>query len=217
MTSAENYKALDLFEIAAKGISHEPFLKKLIKDETGNQAYVAYYLKVTEAAFLFHSSSVSNLWQVIQLFELHKSRDCAIQIANTALSIIDPDNPRVATLYSVQFKHHLALRHYEESFYALKANPDHDRKKDNLRDLVKTLLDERNFDMLLNFTYGGKSFTTFVVQVINLRPLQTWTSYSPTSYCPELGPLMQPIIYFTTSYTLTRLKEDRCARGWVSG
>ncbi|KAH1005345.1 hypothetical protein HUJ04_006346 [Dendroctonus ponderosae] len=136
LTSAENYKALDLFEIAAKGILHEPFLQKLIKGETGNQAYIAYYLKV------------------IQLFELHKSRDCSIQTAKTALSIIDADNPRVATLYSVQFKHHLALRHYKEAFYALKANPDNERKKDNLRDLVKTLLDERNFDMLLSFTYG---------------------------------------------------------------
>ncbi|XP_076265249.1 nuclear pore complex protein Nup160 [Rhynchophorus ferrugineus] len=137
LMSAENYKALDLFQIAAKGILTEPFLQeRMIRGQKGQQAYINYYLKV------------------IQLFELHKARDCAIQMANTALSIVDSDNPLLATLYSIKFKHHLALKHYQEAFYALKSNPDHERKKDNLRDLVKTLLDEKKFDVLLGFTYG---------------------------------------------------------------
>ncbi|XP_066259653.1 nuclear pore complex protein Nup160 homolog [Euwallacea similis] len=136
LTSGENYKALNLFEIAAKGVITEPFLQKLIKDHSENQALILYYLKV------------------IQLFELHSARDCAIQTANTALTIADPENPRVATLYSIKFKHHLCLKHYEEAFYALKSNPDIERKQDSLRDWVKTLLDERNFDVLLSFTYG---------------------------------------------------------------
>ncbi|XP_030768263.1 nuclear pore complex protein Nup160 homolog isoform X2 [Sitophilus oryzae] len=137
LMSAENYKALDLFQIAAKGIFTEPFMQeRMLKGDKGPQAYINYYLKV------------------IHLFELHKARDCAIQMANTALSIVETDNPLLATLYSIKFKHHLALKHYEEAFYALKSNPDHERKKDNLRDLVKTLLDEKKFDVLLSFTYG---------------------------------------------------------------
>lgn len=137
LTSSENYKALDLFEIAAKGIFNEPFLQnRILKGQKDATAYISYYLKA------------------IQLFELHKARDCAIQMANTALSIVEPNHPLLATLYSIKFKHHLALKHYEEAFYSLKSNPDQERKKDNLRDLVKTLLDEKKFDVLLSFTYG---------------------------------------------------------------
>lgn len=40
------------------------------------------------------------------------------------------------------------------AFDALNANPDKDRKNDNLRDLVKTLLDERKLDVLLKYVYG---------------------------------------------------------------
>lgn len=99
------------------------------------------------------------------MFEMHKARDCAIEIVNTALAIADPDSPRLATLHSINFKHHLALKHYDEAFYSLKSNPDLERKKDGLRDLVKTLLDERNFDVLLNFTYEDMDelFTNFVL------------------------------------------------------
>lgn len=46
LTSAENYKALDLFEISAKGVQTEPFLQKLINDPTDSQVYINYYLKV---------------------------------------------------------------------------------------------------------------------------------------------------------------------------
>lgn len=31
--------------------------------------------------------------QVIQLFEFHNARDCAINVANTALAIADQDDP----------------------------------------------------------------------------------------------------------------------------
>lgn len=46
LTSAENHKALDLFEIAAKGVQTEPFLQKLINDPSDSQVYINYYLKV---------------------------------------------------------------------------------------------------------------------------------------------------------------------------
>lgn len=41
------------------------------------------------------------------------------------------------------------------AFDSLNSNPDKDRKNDNLRDLVKTLLDERKLDVLLKYVYGG--------------------------------------------------------------
>lgn len=34
-------------------------------------------------------------------------------------------------------------------------NPDKDRKADNLRDLVKSLLDQKKLNILQNFTYGN--------------------------------------------------------------
>ncbi|CAG9772816.1 unnamed protein product [Ceutorhynchus assimilis] len=136
LTCAENHKALKLFQAASDGILVEPFLQKLIKDAHEGQEKIFYYLKV------------------IHLFELHKSRDCAIQMAVYALKAIEPESALVPTLYSIKFKHHLALRHYKWAFDDLKANPDLERRKDNLRDLVKTLLDEKEFDVLLGFTYG---------------------------------------------------------------
>lgn len=43
-------------------------------------------------------------------------------------------------------------------------NPDTERKRDNLRDLVKHLLDEKKLDVLLNFTYGGmEGFFTDII------------------------------------------------------
>ncbi|XP_060528379.1 nuclear pore complex protein Nup160 homolog isoform X2 [Cylas formicarius] len=139
LSSTENYKALDLFQFAAEGVLDEPFFhQRVLKDQPVDRdcARISYYLKV------------------IQLFELHRARDCAISVADLALGVINPENPLLATLYSIKFKHHLALKRYGDAFYALKSNPEDERKKDNLRDLVKTLLDEKNFDTVLSFTYG---------------------------------------------------------------
>ena len=57
-------------------------------------------------------------------------------------------------MYSIKFKHLLALNHYEQAYAALNSNPDKERKKDNLRDLVKTLLDYRELNTLVSFSYG---------------------------------------------------------------
>ncbi|XP_018568434.1 nuclear pore complex protein Nup160 homolog isoform X2 [Anoplophora glabripennis] len=156
LTSGENYKAQELFQAAAKGIFSDSFLEQRIlrtSEDNPTKAYINYYLKV------------------IQLLELHKARDCAINMANTALSIVEPDNPLSATLYSIKFKHHLALKHYKLAFESLNSNPDAERKKDNLRDLVKTLLDEKKLDILLNFTYG--SMDEFFTNILLTRARAT--------------------------------------------
>lgn len=47
----------------------------------------------------------------------------------------------------------MALDHYELAYEALEANPDEDRKISNLRDLVKTLLDNKELNTLMNLKY----------------------------------------------------------------
>lgn len=63
------------------------------------------------------------------------------------------------------FVHHLALGHYEEAYVSLIANPDTRRKEDNLRDLVKTLLDKKMLDTLMSFPYVNMDdiFTNIVM------------------------------------------------------
>lgn len=133
----EFHKAEKLFLTASKGVYTDKFL--ISRADTGieHRELVNYYLKV------------------IQLFELHNARDCAINVASVALSIADAGNPLRATLFSIKFKHHLALRHYQEAYNAMVDNPDRERKADNLRDLVKSLLDQRELEVLLNFNYGN--------------------------------------------------------------
>lgn len=79
MTTGENYKAQELFQMAAKGIFTDQFLAQRIltypHDNNQAKAYINYYLKV------------------IHLFELHKALDCAINLANTALSVTTADDP----------------------------------------------------------------------------------------------------------------------------
>lgn len=65
----------------------------------------------------------------------------------------------------------MALKHYKLAFESLNSNPDAERKKDNLRDLVKTLLDEKKLDILLNFTYG--SMDEFFTNILLTRARAT--------------------------------------------
>ncbi|KAL3269609.1 hypothetical protein HHI36_008672 [Cryptolaemus montrouzieri] len=139
LLTSENYKARELFELSAKGIFTDQFLsQKILKNSKDDptKAHVTYYLKV------------------IQLFELNNADDYAIRIANTALSKVSPDDPLAATLYSIKFKHHLKLKHYTYAYDALNSNPDEERKRDNLRDLVKSLLDGKELNTLITFNYG---------------------------------------------------------------
>ncbi|GJQ71484.1 hypothetical protein Trydic_g11201 [Trypoxylus dichotomus] len=138
LTSGEFQKAYDLFLKAAKGVFSEQFLIERISNFIGENANlcILYFLKV------------------IQLFELHGALNYAILVAETALTITEEDDPLKATLYSIKFRHHLALGHYEKAYNAMHSNPDKERQKDNLRELVKTLLDKRDLDTLMSFTYA---------------------------------------------------------------
>lgn len=88
LTNGENYKALQLFEGAAKGIFTEQFLaERMLTHETSQtRAYISYYLKI------------------IHLFELHKAYDCAIKLADTALNATSSNDPLVVCiLYIFEF------------------------------------------------------------------------------------------------------------------
>ncbi|GLV44726.1 Nucleoporin 160kD [Carabus blaptoides fortunei] len=150
LNNGEKYKAKDLFLKSSNGIFLERFLADRVltsDDDNDAKALVNYHLKI------------------IQLFELHGARDCAIDVARTALSAADSDDPHIATLHSVMFVHHLALGHFEESYNSLIANPDKERRDDNLRDLVKTLLDNKMLDTLMSFPYVDmmETFTNIVM------------------------------------------------------
>ncbi|KAF5295355.1 hypothetical protein FQR65_LT01545 [Abscondita terminalis] len=136
--TGEYMKAEDLFLIAAKGIFTDKFLMDRILSIPGSddwrRASVNYYLKV------------------IRLFELHGARDHVLSIATKALENVDPTDPHVATLYSIKFFHHLALKHYDQAYDSINANPEEERKKDNLRDLLKTLFNNRELDKLMTYS-----------------------------------------------------------------
>ncbi|KAF5272220.1 hypothetical protein FQA39_LY01302 [Lamprigera yunnana] len=149
LSTGEHHKAQNFFGKAVKGIFSDQFLMKQILNIPGSEdekkAYVLYYLKV------------------IHLFDLHGARDCAISIANTALSIADIEDPHVATLYSIKFIHHLALHHYDQAYDAINANPDIDRMRDNIRDFAKTLLDQNELDKLLSYSYANLDPVLFAI------------------------------------------------------
>ncbi|GLV38081.1 Nucleoporin 160kD, partial [Carabus blaptoides fortunei] len=80
LNNSEKYKAKDLFLKSSKGIFLERFLADRVltsDDDNDAKALVNYHLKV------------------IQLFELHGARDCAIDVARTALSAADSDDPHI--------------------------------------------------------------------------------------------------------------------------
>lgn len=82
----EFYKAEVLFLTAAKGVFTDKFLtiRAPSDSEPGieHRELINYYLKV------------------IQLFELHNARDCAINVADVALSIADIKDPLRVYIYN---------------------------------------------------------------------------------------------------------------------
>lgn len=90
LINGEHYKAQDLFLNAAAGVNADEFLEKCVLRQYNiddGHILVHYYLLV------------------IQLLELHKAKDCAINVANAALSIVDSDDPLAVNLLK-KIKYH---------------------------------------------------------------------------------------------------------------
>lgn len=79
LENGESHKAFDLFMQASKGVLAEPFLKKIILQQLNDDAesLTQYYLKV------------------IQLFEQQSALDCVIELAKTAIGILDKNDPQL--------------------------------------------------------------------------------------------------------------------------
>ncbi|XKL59635.1 hypothetical protein PGB90_000651 [Kerria lacca] len=93
--------------------------------------------------------------KMIKLFENVDQSDIIVHIAELAINIAEKTNhPDVATLYSILFLHHLKLGHYDLAFVSLNKNSDRSRRVDCLRELVITLMNSGQIDMLLNLPYN---------------------------------------------------------------
>lgn len=139
LATGEKQKAYDNFLRSSKGVYSEKFIMDRVplSNADGSAPFILYFLRV------------------INLFEQYGYVDCAMECANSVLTVQDMNITLSATLYSILFKHQLALGHFEKAYHVLIQNPDVERQKDNLRDLVKTLLDKKQLHTLINFEYTG--------------------------------------------------------------
>ncbi|EDW02941.1 nuclear pore complex protein Nup160 homolog [Drosophila grimshawi] len=152
----EPIKAIHLFKQVADSVLKEPFLfEQVLKntplysklasifnqpdskptEEDAKNAFVHYYLKV------------------IQLFEQNSASDYIIQLAESAMSKLDVEDPQLPMFQSIVFNNHLQLGHYEEAYHALANNADTSRRKDCLRQLVIMLFQCNRFDLLMEPPY----------------------------------------------------------------
>lgn len=134
----EPQKACDNFLQASNGIFSDPYLSLLLLPSeltTGSDALVCYFLKI------------------IRLCEQYNALDCIIELAITALTIAEDNNPDLPTLHSIVFMQHLNLQHYIEAYNCLNTNPDAARRIDCLRQLVTTLFNNKKLKELVSFPY----------------------------------------------------------------
>lgn len=92
---------------------------------------------------------------MIKLFEQQNLCDLIIELAKHAIDVSEKDDPELPTLYSLVFLNHLQVGQYAEAYDSLVANPDSDRRKDCLRQLVVTLFESRMLDTLIDFSFDG--------------------------------------------------------------
>ncbi|XP_034947135.1 nuclear pore complex protein Nup160 homolog [Chelonus insularis] len=131
-------KACDHFLRASSGVLTDTFLASTLLDaptSSESNDLVHYYLKI------------------IELFEQHGASDCIIELAETAITVADKDNPNLPTLHSIIFTQHLHLGHHKEAYHCLNSNPDPDRRSDCLRQLVVTLFERKKLVDLVSFPY----------------------------------------------------------------
>ncbi|XP_077979037.1 nuclear pore complex protein Nup160-like [Glandiceps talaboti] len=134
----EPYKAVECFQLASHGVVTDEFLlNKLIQTDDGDTKalQVIYYLKV------------------LRLLEQFNIPNLVISLAKTALSIADDEDPNIPSLWSKIFKHHLELRHNQEAYVAMTANPDPIRRKDCLRQFIVVLFERSQLQQLCEFPY----------------------------------------------------------------
>ena len=61
---------------------------------------------------------------MLKLFEQFGLPDLVVSLATSAISVSEPDDPNIPTLWSKVFKQQLELGNDEEAYNALISNPD---------------------------------------------------------------------------------------------
>lgn len=141
LNQGEAAKAAQLLIEAMEGVVSEDFLGMQVaggaSDTPSDQLRITYCLRV------------------VRLLEQAGQPALALQAAQQGVAMAGPQEPALAALYSVVFKHELDLHHHDEAFTALLACPDAQRRRDCLRQLVVALHDRRCLETLIGYQYGG--------------------------------------------------------------
>ncbi|EDW76015.1 uncharacterized protein Dwil_GK14894 [Drosophila willistoni] len=155
LDSGEPHKAVFLFEEAASGVLHEPFLFEHVLKHTPLYSRLQGLDEMDQTTEDRMQATVHYYLKVIQLFVQHSALDYIIQLANMAMNMLLPNDPQLPMFQSIIFNNHLQLGHYEEAYHALVHNADTSRRKDCLRQLVIELFQNKGLDMLIEFPYVG--------------------------------------------------------------
>ncbi|XP_071447164.1 nuclear pore complex protein Nup160 homolog, partial [Hetaerina americana] len=164
-------KAHDLVVQAAEGVSSDHFMANALLQHS-SRPHKGIYPSLKKdlegaggkdfgAGFSAEEDQPSNarlLTQyyllVIKLFDQLNYHDRVIDLAKTAITVADPNDPDLPTLHSIMFREHLRLGHWSEAQEALVSNPDGDRRRDCLRQLVTALWDRGELRTLVNLPSG---------------------------------------------------------------
>ncbi|MPC63459.1 Nuclear pore complex protein Nup160 [Portunus trituberculatus] len=129
LNQGEAGKAAQLLVGAMEGVLTEDFLGVRVAggapDTLPDQLRITYCLRV------------------VRLLEQAGQPALALHVAQQGVAVAAPQEPALAALYSVVFKHELDLHHHDEAFTALLACPDPQRRRNCLRQLVVALHDRR--------------------------------------------------------------------------
>ncbi|KAF7261231.1 hypothetical protein EG68_01523 [Paragonimus skrjabini miyazakii] len=103
-----------------------------------------------------------------------------------------------AALWTRMFKHHLALGHYTTAHLLIRSNPDADRRRDCLRQLIVTLCDRGESSKLVSFHYGVSEDEFLLILEARARATDVLPSVVPTSSTLDSVPSANP--YYDVLY-----------------
>ncbi|KAF6779850.1 hypothetical protein AHF37_00693 [Paragonimus kellicotti] len=103
-----------------------------------------------------------------------------------------------AALWTRMFKHHLALGHYTSAHLLIRSNPDVNRRRDCLRQLIVTLCDRGESSRLVSFHYGASEDEFLLILEARARATDVLPSVVPTSSTVDSVPSANP--YYDVLY-----------------
>ena len=153
LAMTDSLKSYHLFQEVSNNVTTEQYIVSKIVDSNiptnAEKIQFNYFLKV------------------ISLLELYGARDFAIQMADLAINLHTADKSDLAILFSIKFNHNLMLGHYKCAYECMCRNPDKDRYKDCLRQLIKTLIENKEVQLFLSFSFAD--MTEDVEEILHSR------------------------------------------------